>query len=142
MNTNKIALILFFIGLAFFAEAQYQIQPIAKDIGYYLNPIFAGDHPDPNIMRDGDTYTNSLYKNAGSVWAPDMTKYNGKSNNYFPTSDKNYVVVASSVEGLWSDPVELNVEGIDPGHVADENGKRYLYFNSRGYIKLSDDSLD
>jgi len=63
---------------------------------YYMNPIFAGDHPDPSILRDGDTYyivhpsfeyypglpiwqskdlinctpvTNALHKYVGSVWA-------------------------------------------------------------------------
>jgi beta-xylosidase len=41
-------------------------------------------------------------------------------------------VVSNSIEGPWSDPVELNVEGIEPGHVVEENGKRYLYFNRGG----------
>lgn len=161
-------LIILFFQLTFQAKAQCQAQSCGLDSAYYLNPVFAGDYPDPSIMRDGDTYymvhssfeyypglliwkskdllnwtpvTNALYKNVGSVWAPDITKYNGKYYIYFPASDKNYVVVSDSIGGPWSDPVELNVEGIDPGHVVDENGKRYLYFNSGGYVPLSDDGL-
>jgi len=168
MNRYRIALILFFIGLAFFAEAQYQTQTSGKGAGYYLNPVFAGDYPDPSIMRDGDTYymvhssfeyypglliwqskdminwtpvAHALHKYIGSVWAPDIVKCNDKYYIYFPASDKIYVVWANSINGPWSDPIDLKVQSIDPGHVVDENGKRYLYFNSGGYVPLSDDGL-
>jgi beta-xylosidase len=164
----KIALLLFFIGLVFFADAQYQTQISDKGAGYYLNPIFAGDFPDPSIMRDGENYymvhssfeyypglliwqskdlinwtpvANALHKFIGSVWAPDLVKHNNKYYIYFPASDKIYVVWANSINGPWSDPIDLNVRSIDPGHVVDEHGKRYLYFNSGGYVPLSDDGL-
>lgn len=165
---KKLLLINFFIWIFLNANAQYQTDKNSKGIGYYLNPIFAGDYPDPSILRDGDTYymvhssfeyypglliwqskdlinwtpvTNALHKYVGSVWAPDLTKYKNKYYIYFPANDKNYVVTASSIDGPWSDPIELKVEGIDPGHVSDENGKRYLYFSSGGYVPLSDDGL-
>jgi len=168
MDTKKILLITLLLTLSFFAKAQYQIQVSGKGDGYFINPIFAGDYPDPSVMRDGDTYyivhssfeyypglliwksndlinwtpvTHALHKYIGSVWAPDMVKYKNKFYIYFPASDKNYVVSASSIEGPWSDPVELKVEGIDPGHFTDENGKRYLYFSSGSYVPLSDDGL-
>jgi xylan 1,4-beta-xylosidase len=80
------------------------------DSGYYLNPVFAGDYPNPSIIRDGDTFymvhssfeyypdltvwkskdllnwvpdTNALYKKVGPFWASDMTKYNGKYYIFF-----------------------------------------------------------
>ena len=154
--------------LMFSAKAQYQTTPNHEGEDFYTNPIFAGDYPDPSIMRDGDTYymvhssfeyypglliwkssdlinwtpvTHALHKYIGSVWAPDIVKFKNKYYIYFPANDKNYVVAASSIDGPWSDPVELKVEGIDPGHFTDGNGKRYLYFSSGGYIKLSDDGL-
>src|SRR4051794_11750691 len=67
--------------------------------GQYLNPIIAGDHADPSVLKDGDDYymTHSsfasypglriwhsrdlvnwepvgaaLRKNVGSIWAPDL----------------------------------------------------------------------
>jgi beta-xylosidase len=165
---NKIALLLFFIGLVFFAEAQYQTQESDKGAGYYMNPIFAGDYPDPSILRDGDTYymvhssfeyypglliwksedlinwtpvVNALHKYIGSVWAPDLVKHNNKYYIYFPANDNIYVVWAPSIEGPWSDPIDLKIHNIDPGHVADENGKRYLYSANGGYVPLSDDGL-
>ncbi|MFI5140165.1 MAG: family 43 glycosylhydrolase, partial [Sphingobacteriales bacterium] len=91
--------------LAVFAKAQYQVSENTKGSNYYLNPIFAGDYPDPSILKDGDTYyivhssfqyypglqiwqskdlvnwtpvISALHKNVGSVWAPDMAKYNNK----------------------------------------------------------------
>jgi beta-xylosidase len=168
MNRYKIALIVFFIGLGFFAEAQFQTQTSDKGPGHFMNPVFAGDYPDPSIMRDGDTYymvhssfeyypgltvweskdlinwnpvSSALNKYIGSVWAPDIVKCNDKYYIYFPASDKIYVVWANSINGPWSDPIDLKVPSIDPGHVVDENGKRYLYFNSGGYVPLSDDGL-
>ncbi|HET6557236.1 MAG TPA: family 43 glycosylhydrolase, partial [Prolixibacteraceae bacterium] len=168
MNTNKIALILFFIGLAFFAEAQYQTRACDKGSGYYLNPIFAGDYPDPSILRDGENYyivhssfeyypglqiwqstdlinwtpvTHALHTYVGSVWAPDLVKYKNKYYIYFPANNRNYVISADAINGPWSEPVDLNIGNIDPGHVVDADGKRYLYFSSGGYVPLSEDGL-
>ena len=51
---KKIVLISLLIHLSFFVHAQYQTHPAGN--GYYQNPIFAGDYPDPSILRDGDDY--------------------------------------------------------------------------------------
>lgn len=168
MKRTIIATVLIF--LFFFAEAQYQTASNSKGENYFINPVFAGDYPDPSILRDGNDYyivhssfeyypgltiwhskdminwtpvTNALHKYIGSVWAPDLVKYNSKYYIYFPASGKNYVITADSINGPWSDPVSITVEDnpIDPGHVADDNGKRYLYFSSGGYVPLSDDGL-
>ncbi|MCA9975002.1 MAG: family 43 glycosylhydrolase [Anaerolineales bacterium] len=135
---------------------------------YYVNPIFAGDYPDPSILRDGSDYyivhssfeyypglliwhstdlvnwtpvANALHKYVGSVWAPDLIKHDNKYYIYFPANDSNYVVTAVAINGPWSDPIDLKVGNIDPGHVAAADGKRYLYFSNGGYVPLSDDGL-
>jgi beta-xylosidase len=134
----------------------------------FTNPIFAGDYPDPSILVDGDSYymvhssfeyypgltiwrstdlitwspvTSALNRYVGSVWAPDLVKQNGKYYIYFPANNTNYVVVADAIDGEWSDPIDLKVGNIDPGHIADEQGNRYLYFSSGGYVPLSADGL-
>ncbi len=154
------------IQLCFIVNAQYQRNTNDKGDGYYLNPVFAGDYPDPSILRDGSDYyivhssfeyypglliwhskdlinwtpvTNALHKYVGSVYAPDLVKYKNKYYIYFPANGTNYVVTADSINGHWSDPVDLKVGNIDPGHVADTDGKRYLYFSNGGYVPLSDD---
>ncbi len=38
------------------AAAQFQTGMNEKGEGYYVNPIFAGDCPDPSLLRDGDDY--------------------------------------------------------------------------------------
>src|SRR5687767_10881575 len=163
----KNVLLALFIHLTLGAVAQYQTVDTNQNESYY-NPIFSGDYPDPSILRDGDTYymvhssfeyypglliwkskdlinwtpvTNSLKKYVGSVWAPDLIKYNNKYFIYFPANNTNYVISSSSIEGPWSDPIDLKVTHIDPGHFVDEKGKRYLYFSSGDYIQLSDDGL-
>ncbi len=151
----------------------YQTAKSAKGDNYFLNLIFAGDYPDPSILRDGNDYyvvhssfdyypglliwhskdlinwepvTHALYKHVGQVWAPDLVKYNDKYYIYFPAwgpdiTCSNYVVTANSIAGPWSDPVDLKIGNIDPGHFTDSNGKRYLYFSSGEYVSLSDDGL-
>lgn len=165
---NKLHYITLFFLLAVCVNAQHQSSTLKIKKGYYSNPIFAGDYPDPSILRDGDTYyivhssfeyypglmiwqskdlinwmpvVNALHTYVGSVWAPDIVKFKDNYYIYFPASDKNYVITAKSISGPWSNPVQLNVEGIDPGHFTDEQGKRYLYFSSGGYVQLSDDGL-
>ncbi|MDW7694560.1 family 43 glycosylhydrolase [Flammeovirgaceae bacterium SG7u.111] len=59
----------------------------------------------------------------GSVWAPDLVKYEGKYYIYFPADNTNYVITSDHIEESWSDPAELKVSMIDPGHVMDEKGK-------------------
>jgi len=111
--------------------------------GTYLNPLMAGDHPDPTIVRDGKDYymtfstfdsypglvvwhsadlinwrplTAALTKNLGSVWAPDISKHGGRFFIYFTvkaTPNAQYVVWADKAEGPWSEPVSLGL----PDHI-------------------------
>jgi beta-xylosidase len=145
----------FFFVMSYTLQAQFQVNPPANK-NKFRNPIFSGDYPDPSILVDGEDYylaftTNDYYpglpiwhskdlinwtpvtyaitKNVGSVWAPDFVKHNDKYYIYFPANGTNWVVWADNIEGPWSDPIDLKINRIDPGHVVDENGNRYLYLN-------------
>lgn len=145
--------------------AGYSQQPADSS---YQNPIFAGDYADPSILRDGDDYyivhssfnyypglliwtskdlvnwkpvTHALHKNLGSVWAPDIVKHNKKFYIYFPANNTNYVVWANTINGPWSDPIDLKIGSIDPGHFTDDKGNRYLYFSNGSYVPLAKDGL-
>ncbi|HEY5713251.1 MAG TPA: family 43 glycosylhydrolase [Allosphingosinicella sp.] len=79
--------------------------------GTFLNPVFAGDHPDPSILKDGADYyvtfssfdsypglviwhsrdlvnwrpvTATLRTPIGSVWAPELVKHGGRYFLYIP----------------------------------------------------------
>lgn len=135
---------------------------------HYLNPIFAGDYPDPSILVDDDTYyitfssfnyypglpiykskdlvnwtpvTHAIQTNVGSVWAPDIIKEDNKYYIYFPANKTNWVVWANSIEGPWSEPIDLKIGGIDPGHFTDDKGDRYLYLSHGDYVPLSKNGL-
>lgn len=163
---HKFILTFLITAISVFAGAQNQRNFSGSDT--YNNPIFAGDYPDPSILVDGDDYymvhssfeyypglliwhsrdlinwtpvTTALNKYVGSVWAPELVKYEGRYFIYFPASGTNYVVSADDIAGPWSDPIELKVTMIDPGHVVDEEGNRYLYFSSGAYVPLSKDGL-
>jgi beta-xylosidase len=94
-----------------------------------------------NDLINWTPVTNALNKYVGSVWAPDLTKYKNKYYIYFPANNTNYVITADSIKGPWSDPIDLKIGNIDPGHFTDAEGNRYLYFSSGGYVPLADDGL-
>ncbi len=132
-----------------------------------INLVLNADCADPTILRDGDTFymTYSSYnylpglpiwqskdlkhwsrltyalqtKVRGAVWAPDLIKHEGKYYIFFPAGSTNYVITADNIAGPWSSPVDLKLKGIDPGHIAAPDGKRYLYVNQGFVVSLSDD---
>lgn len=149
---------------------QAQQIPSEKKTGKntFVNPLFPGDYPDPSILRDGKDFyvvhssfeyypglliwhstdlinwtpvANALHTYVGSVWAPDLVKYDGKYYIYFPADNTNYVTTANNIEGPWSEPIEIKISMIDPGHITDDKGNRYLYFSSGSYVPLTKDGL-
>jgi xylan 1,4-beta-xylosidase len=123
-----------FLGNAFLRNCQtwattYEGQRKADlGDGTYLNPIVAGDHPDPSILKDGDDYymvfstfesypaltiwhSNdmvnwqpigpALTKYIGSIWAPELTKH----------GDRYYVYIPAKLPGhnsnyvVWADDI-------------------------------------
>jgi beta-xylosidase len=139
--------------------------------GYYLNPIFPGDHPDPTILKDGSDYYMTfssfdaypglviwrsrdlvnwqpigpaLFKNVGSVWAPDLAKHGDRYYIYFPgigSYRSNYVIWADDIRGPWSDPIDLKIPRIDPGHAVGPDNRRYLFLSAGFVVSLADDGL-
>ncbi len=134
----------------------------------YPQLIMKGDYADPSIMREGADYymTHSPFYYApgfliwhsldlvhwepvcralphlqGSAWAPDLLKYKGRYYIYYPADETNWVTWADDIRGPWSEPIDLKVEGIDPGHLADAEGNRYLFLNGGSVIRLSEDGL-
>ena len=111
--------------------------------GRYLNPLVAGDHPDPTILRDGDdwymTFSTfdsypglviwhskdlvnwlplkaALTKNIGSVWAPELVKHQGRFFLYIPVKaspNTSHVIWADNILGPWSEPIDLHL----PNHI-------------------------
>ncbi len=107
--------------------------------GRFLNPVFAGDRPDPAILKDGqdyyltfssfDSYPGvviwhsrdlvswrsvgpALHRNIGSVWAVNLTKHDGRYFVYIPVKaspNSIFVIHADRIEGPWSDPVDLGL---------------------------------
>ncbi|MBU5348745.1 family 43 glycosylhydrolase [Paenibacillus lautus] len=131
-------------------------------------PIIAGNYADPSIIRVGEDYymTHSSYKLTpglviwysrdllnwsrvgaalphyeGNVWAPDFVVHNGVYYIYYPAGRTNWVVTASSPAGPWSKPINLGIKGIDPGHTAGPDGKRYLHMSGGDFVELTADGL-
>jgi beta-xylosidase len=141
--------------------------------GRFLNPIMSGDHPDPTVLKDGRDYymtfstfdsypglviwhsrdlvnwrpvTAALTRNIGSVWAPELTRHDGRYFLYIPARTEryrsSYVIWADRIEGPWSDPVDLHLPNhIDPGHAVGEDGSRWLFLSGGDRVRLSADGL-
>jgi xylan 1,4-beta-xylosidase len=130
--------------------------------------ILNGDFPDPTIVRDGNDYylthsafdyvpglliwhsvdlrnwkpiARALSRRVGTIWAPDLVKHNDLFYIYFPANRTNYVITARTPYGPWSDPLDLKIDGIDPGHLAAPDGTRYLYVSEGRAVELSPDGL-
>ncbi len=136
----------------------------------FQNPLFAGDYSDPTILRVGPdfymthnsySYAPSLvvwhsrdlvnwmpishaldpkYNTHAEVWSPEFAEHEGHYFIYFPMGGI-YVVHAEHPRGPWSDPIDLKIGDIDPGHVVGPDGKRYLYTAGGHVIELSADGL-
>jgi xylan 1,4-beta-xylosidase len=101
--------------------------------GRFLNPIMAGDHPDPSILKDGADYymtfssfdaypglviwqsrdlvnwrpiTASLKRNIGSVWAPELCKHQGRYFIYIPTKKTSSPDSRTTSWVIWADQIE------------------------------------
>lgn len=140
--------------------------------GTFLNPVLAGDRPDPSLIRDGGSYFMTfssfdaypglqiwrsedlinwqprapvLSTNVGSVWAPELVKHADRYYIYFHarTSEQRsvYVVHAADIDGPWSEPIDLGLAHIDPGHAVGEDGRRYLFLSGGDRVRLSADGL-
>lgn len=95
---------------------------------------------------------NALDVELGDIWAPELVRHGELYYLYLPVVQPrgegqrprfaNYVCTASDPAGPWSEPVDLHVDGyIDPGHVADRDGRRYLYVSAGMAAPLSADGL-
>jgi beta-xylosidase len=132
-----------------------------------MNPVLGGDHPDAGAIRVGNDFflTHSsfdyapglpiwhskdlvnwtlgaaaLKKYYGAVWAPYLCEHEGHFYIYFPCNNQLQVVHASNPLGPWSEPTNLEVNAIDPAHIA-ANDRRYLYYNGGYMLELASDGL-
>ena len=97
--------------------------------------------------------TFALPRPLTTVFAVDLVKHGGRYFIYIPfipspwapefgSAARIFVIWADRMEGPWSEPVDLGITGaIDPGHVAGEDRKRYLFLNGVRRVRLTDDGL-
>ncbi len=98
--------------------------------GTFLNPIIAGDHPDPTILKDGADYYMTfssffsypglviwhstdlvnwapigpaLHKPLGTIWAVDLCKHNGRYFIYIPAAPNGS---EWSIYAIWADDIK------------------------------------
>lgn len=134
----------------------------------FQNPLFAGDYPDPSIVRVGDDYyvthssfnyapgllvwhsrdlvrwrpvTHALPEYDGDVWAPEIVHHGGRFHIYYKTTGGNHVVSADHIDGPWSPPGDLKCGWIDPGHCTSSDGTRYIHLSDGRAFPLSADGL-
>lgn len=101
--------------------------------GTFLNPILAGDMPDPSILKDGkdyyltcssfDAYPGlliwhsrdlvnwtpvgpALTRNIGSVWAPELCKHKDRYYLYIPTRRNASPDSRDTSWVIWADRIE------------------------------------
>lgn len=132
--------------------------------------ILPGDYPDPTILRDCNDYymTHSpfFYKPGFLIWhstdlfnwepvtracpeyvdsamAPEFVKFEDTYYIYYPTNHGEiFVITSQDIKGPWSKPIQIKgAKGIDPGHIVDQEGNRFLFLNNGWIMPLSKDGL-
>ncbi|MEO6040774.1 MAG: family 43 glycosylhydrolase [Croceibacterium sp.] len=107
--------------------------------GRFLNPVLAGDRPDPAVLKDGRDYyltfssfesypgltiwhsrdlvnwlprKAALTRNIGAVWAVSLEMHKGRYFLYIPVKAQPndiFVSWADHIDGPWSDPKSLGL---------------------------------
>ncbi|CAD0299904.1 family 43 glycosylhydrolase [Xanthomonas hortorum] len=99
--------------------------------GTFLNPVLAGDHPDPSVLKDGDDYYltlssfdaypglpiwhsrdlvnwqplgHAITQNVGAIWAPDLIKHGKRYYIYFPARRGDQGERSNFV--VWADDIK------------------------------------
>ena len=144
---------------------QNQPQGIQAQPQVFPRCILAGDYADPSIMREGKDFymTHSMFnynpgfliwhsqdlvnwepvcrvatKQLSNAWAPELFKLNGKYYLYYPANKKVWMCTADNIAGPWTTPIEVEgSEGIDPGHIVDDQGNRYLFVHKGRMARLN-----
>jgi xylan 1,4-beta-xylosidase len=137
----------------------------------YPRLVMRGDFPDPSVLRDGDDFYitcssfdyypglviwhsrdlihwqeigAALRQYVGAVWAPDLVKHGDRYYIYWAAVGAHrtiYVIWSEDIRGPWSSPTDLQIGGIDPGHIAASDGTRYLFLSNGWRATLSEDGL-
>lgn len=106
------------------------------------------------LDRDSQLDLRGLDDSHG-IWAPDLSYADGvfylfatlRLNGSAPEAPgrlirRQLVFTAGCPEGPWSDPSFIDVDGIDPSHFVDADGRRYMLLEpGMRLVPLSDDSL-
>jgi len=129
---------------------------IKVDDDYWLTYSSFEAAPGLPIYRSTDLVNwtfvcSALAEPVGNTFAVDIAEHDGHFFIYIPfiptpwstlTDASIFVTHAPTMRGPWSDPIDLGIRGaIDPGHVVDEDGKRYLFVSGIRRIQLADDGL-
>jgi xylan 1,4-beta-xylosidase len=124
---------------------------IRVDDVWYLTFSSFDAYPGLTIWKSLDlvnwsVVTAALRQPIGSVWAPALAICKGRYFLYIPARTPQYrsiyVIHADRIEGPWSDPIDLRLNAhIDPEHVEDLDGTRWLFLSGGDRIRLSDDGL-
>ncbi len=125
---------------------------ILKDgADYYMTHSSFDAYPGLLIWHSRDLVnwtpvTTTLKTNVGAICAPELCKHKGRYYIYlpakFPGNNTSYVIWADKIEGPWSEPIDLKLPRyIDPGHIVDEAGERWLFLSGGDRIKLAPDGL-
>ena len=102
-------------------------------LGQYLNPILAGDYPDPTVLKDGDDYYmthssfeacpglliwhsrdlvnwrplgHALQKYIGSVWAPELCKHQNRYYLYIPAKKTVASLYPNDIWVIYADNIQ------------------------------------
>jgi xylan 1,4-beta-xylosidase len=93
------------------------VMAVQAPVPRYLNPVLPGDHPDPSIIRVGDTYWATA---TTSQWAP-----------IFPLLTSKDLVNWTQVGSVFQRPPEWSAGSYWAPEIAEDRGRFFIYYTAR-----------
>jgi len=119
-------------------------RPLTRALHKFQGHAWASDL----IYHEGRFYIYTTQVDGQRGWTPELPNVARRSLMVGPhrlegdPAFRNVVLWADDPRGPWSDPIDLQVYGyIDPGHVVDREGNRYLFFSGGVLVPLAPDGL-
>lgn len=155
-----------FVLLTAWAMAGVTVAVPVRQAGVEPKVLFSGNWADPTIVRVGGDYyftaNTQAYAPSFLIWhstdlrnwkplgyasremmdgAPELAFYRGRYYLYHNSA----ALWAEHPSGPWTGPIRITEDGksvgIDPGHITDEEGNRFLYFAGGRIFELSPTGL-
>ncbi len=117
INITFLTLLVLFVGNFDLATGQRRRPAARRNAATYINPVVAGDYPDPSVIRVGGDYYATA---TSSEWAPE-----------FPILHSRDLVNWQVIGAVFQKRPAWSVGNYWAPEIAEDKGRYYIYYTAR-----------